>query len=89
MKIDTIVTLDGNEKYYLSLETIQDNNKYFLALKVDENDEPLDESKIFLEEVDGDNYFLTEVEDEDILKYLGAVFVTRFNENIDKLNEED
>lgn len=84
MKKDTIVTLDEQDKWYLSDETSQNGNKYFLALKVDENEKPLDESKIFMEEIDGDDIYLVEVEDEETLKYLGAVFISNFRDIVNE-----
>ena len=41
MKVDTIVTLDGNERYYLVDKTEQDGKTYFLATKLKEDNTPL------------------------------------------------
>jgi hypothetical protein len=89
MKVETIVTLDEKDRWYLSEETEQNGVKYFLALEIGEDDEPTDKSKIFKEEIDGDDTYLTEVDDEDTLKFLGAVFITKFNKVVDDMIDAD
>jgi len=88
MKTETIVTLDEQDRWYLTDETEQNGVKYFLGLKLDKNDEPLEESRIFEEEIIGEDKYLTEVTDENTLKYLSAIFITKFSEMVDELNEE-
>lgn len=87
VEVGRIVTLDDTDKYYLSDETEQNGKTYFLGLKVDENDDPSDESLIFEKEIDGEDVYLTEVEDEDIKNYLSAVFITKMNKVLDDLEE--
>lgn len=88
MKLDTVVTLEGNEKYYLADETVQNDTKYFLANKLDENDEISIESCIFEEIKDGEDFYLDEVLDQSKIKYLTAVFTSNLISDIDELKEE-
>ncbi len=87
MKLDTVVTLEGNEKYYLVDETIQNDKKYFLANKLDDNEEITIESCIFEEIKDGEDYYLDEIVDENIIKYLTTVFTSNLISDIDELKE--
>lgn len=80
MKTDTIVTLDGNERYYLVDKTEQDGKTYFLATKLKEDNTPLEESQIFEEIVEDGTTYLETVEDELTYNQLSAVFVTKFND---------
>ena len=86
MEKDTIVTLDENDRWYLAEETTQDGKKYFLAVIVDENNEPGDISKIYEEEKENGEYYLTEVTDEKILNYLTAVFIAKANDKLDEIS---
>lgn len=80
MKVDTIVTLDGNERYYLVDKTEQDGKKYFLATKLKEDNTPLEESQIFEEIVEEGTTYLETVADELTYNQLAAIFVTKFND---------
>lgn len=80
MKVDTIVTLDGNERYYLVDKTEQDGKTYFLATKLKEDNTPLEESQIFEEIVEEGTTYLETVADELTYNQLTAIFVTKFND---------
>ncbi len=88
MKLDTIVTLEGNEKYYLADETVQNGIKYFLANKLDENEEITTEACIFEEIKDGEDFYLDEVTDAEKMKYLTAVFTSNLINDIEEIKEE-
>ena len=80
MKVDTIVTLDGNERYYLVDKTEQDGKTYFLSKKLKEDNTPLEESQIFEEIVEEGTTYLETVADELVYNQLAAIFVTKFND---------
>ena len=80
MKVDTIVTLDGNERYYLVDKTEQDGKTYFLATKLKEDNTPLEESQIVEEIVEEGTTYLETVADELVYNQLAAIFVTKFND---------
>ena len=80
MKVDTIVTLDGNERYYLVDKTEQDGKTYVLATKLKEDNTPLEESQIFEEIVEEGTTYLETVADELTYNQLAAIFVTKFND---------
>ncbi|MDD2409522.1 MAG: hypothetical protein PHD03_02240 [Bacilli bacterium] len=89
MKLDTIVELEGNKKYYILDETIQNDKKYFLATKLDENEEMTDESIIFEENKVGEDFFLKEVTEESTAKYILSVFTTTLINEIETEKKED
>ena len=80
MKVDTIVTLDGNQRYYRVDKTEQDGKTYFLATKLKEDNTPLEESQIFEEIVEEGTTYLETVADELTYNQLAAIFVTKFND---------
>lgn len=82
MEIDTVVTLDDNKKYYLADVTEQDGKRYFLANLIDEEGDPTLESNIFVEDKEGDNYYLDPVTDEKVFNYITAVFAANLNDLI-------
>ena len=88
MELDTIVTLEGNEKYYLADETIQNDVKYFLANKLDDNEEVTTESCIFEEIKEGEDIYLDEVLDVTKIKYLTTVFTSNLISDLEEMNEE-
>ncbi|MDD4706175.1 MAG: hypothetical protein PHS24_03065 [Bacilli bacterium] len=89
MKLDTIVELEGNKKYYILDETIQNDKKYFLATKLDENEEMTAESTIFEENKVGEDIFLKEVTNEETARYILSVFTTTLINEIDDEKKED
>lgn len=82
MNAHKVVTIDNGNKYYLADVTEQNGNRYFLANKLDDKDNLTDDSSIMIEVKEDGKCYLKLVEDEKIINYLSAVFVT-------KLGEED
>jgi hypothetical protein len=85
MKVETIVTLEGTDKYYLADETIQNGIQYFLATKLTENDELGDESCIFEVIPDGEDFYLDEVKEAKLKNFLTAVFTSNFISEVDEM----
>lgn len=79
------ITLNNNEKWYICDQTNQNGNIYYLAIKLDENNEPGDESKIFKKVQKDERVFLDDKIDEKTFKYLTAIFITDFNNNYEKI----
>ncbi|NLL02019.1 MAG: hypothetical protein GX265_03255 [Mollicutes bacterium] len=88
MQLDSIVTLEDNEKYYLADETVQNGIKYFLANKLDETEEITTEAYIFEEIKDGEDFYLDEVTDVEKMKYLTAVFTSNLINDMEEMKEE-
>jgi len=88
MKVETIMTLQNDDRYYLVDETVQDGKKYFLANKLDKADEMTDKSSIFEEIIKEGVVFIDEVKDIKLANYIAAIFTAKFIENIDE-NIED
>ncbi|MDD4187553.1 MAG: hypothetical protein PHX04_02145 [Bacilli bacterium] len=90
MEIDTIVTLEEKEKYYLADMTIQNDVKYFLANKLDDNEDLMKESCIFEEVLDGDDIYLDEVLDINKIKYLTTIFTSNLISDLeDEAGDEE
>jgi len=85
MTLETIVTLEDGERYYLADETVQNGIKYFLANKLDGEDNLTEESFIFQETVDGADTYLDLVEDETVSNYIAAVFTANFVSEVDEM----
>ena len=84
MKVDTIVEMENRETFYIADETVPTGVKYYLANKVDENDEPTTDTKIFKETLDGNDIYLDVVKDESELNYLGAIFLANFSNDLEE-----
>ncbi len=84
MRVNTIVEMYNGENFYIADETLQNGVKYYLANKVDENDEPTEESKIFKETLDGNDIYLDVVKDENELNYITAIFLANFSNKLDE-----
>ena len=82
------ITLDNNEKWFICDETIQNGDTYYLAVKLDDNNEVSDESKIFKAVKKDNKVFFDDKIDENIYKYLTAIFITDFNNNLDQIKED-
>lgn len=70
MQVDEMITLENGKKYGLLLESELENNKYFLAVMVDDNEEPLNDFKVFKEMVKNNETFVLEEKDPLILDKL-------------------
>ena len=55
--------------------------------KIDKNDNPEAESKIFKEVKDGDHTFLDDQIDSETYQYLAAIFVTNYTNNSEEIAE--
>ena len=86
--LNKALTLNNNEKWYICDETTQNENTYYLALKFDENNEPSDESKVFRKVVKNDRTYLDDKIDEETYKYLLAIFMADFNNNLEKIKND-
>lgn len=84
MRVNTIVEMHNGENFYIADETLQNGVKYYLANKVDENDVPTEESKIFKETLEGNDIYLDVVKDEGELNYITAVFLANFSNMLDE-----
>ena len=68
MKINTIITLDNQEKYMVLNSTVYENSSYFLVMGMDENNEVISSKvAIFKAENEGEDIYVTKVEDNDLM----------------------
>lgn len=61
LEINTIITLENNEKYQIINENLYNGKKYFLANKIDDQTET-----IFEEELEGLDIYVREVLDKEM-----------------------
>ena len=65
LKINTIITLENQEKYVVLNETMYGGIKYFLVMGVDENKDIVPTNIAILEEIiEGDEIFVDRVRDQ-------------------------
>ena len=68
MKINTIITLDNQEKYMVLNSTVYENSNYYLVMGMDENNEVISSTvAIFKAENEGEDIYVTKVEDNDLM----------------------
>jgi len=83
--LDKIVELENNKSYVMLDETVLNNIKYYLGLRLDQNEEPTNNYLFFEETLEGDNTFLTPIENED----MKGLLLTAFTVNLlDKAYDE-
>lgn len=83
--LDKIIELENNKSYVILEETILNNNKYYFGLRLEENEEPTNNYLFFEEFKEGNDVFLTPIEDEDMKGLLLTAFTVNF---VDKAYDE-
>lgn len=67
LTINTIITLENNEKYIVLNETFYQGSKYFMVMGVDEEKQILPNNvAIFKELIEGLDTYIVKVEDSDL-----------------------
>ena len=68
MKINTIITLDNQERYMVLNQTTYENQDYYLVMGMDENNEVIS-SKVAIKtkKKEGEDIYVTKVEDNDLM----------------------
>ena len=85
MEKDTVVTLDDNSEYILLEKLELDKEEYFLGVKLEKNTgEPTKEYEVFKSEKDGEDYYLTDIEDDDLKIKLIEFFAKKFEKEFKK-----
>lgn len=75
LSINTIITLDTNEKYIVLNETLYEGNKYFMVMGIDDKKQVIPEKAgIFKECVEGLDTYIVKVEEPELLANLTKVF---------------
>lgn len=83
--VDKIVELENNKSYVILDETLLNSVKYYFGLRLNENEEPTNNYLFFEESKEGENTFLTPVEDDDMKGLLLTTFTVNF---LDKVYDE-
>ena len=83
--VDKIVELENEKSYVILDETLLNSIKYYFGLRLNENEEPTNNYLFFEESKEGENTFLTPVEDDDMKGLLLTTFTVNF---LDKVYDE-
>ena len=83
--VDKIVELENEKSYVILDETILNNIKYYFGLRLTENEEPTNNYLFFEESKEGDETFLTPVEEDEMKGILLTSFTINF---LDKVYDE-
>lgn len=83
--VDKIIELENNKKYVILDETSFNNTNYCFGLRITDNEEPTNNYLFFEESKEGENTFLTPIEDEEMKGLLLTAFTVNF---LDKTYDE-
>lgn len=87
IKINTIITLENNEKYVVLNETMYGGIKYFLVMGVDKDKNIIPNNIAILEEIiDGQEVYVDRVRDKELIIILTRILKSQL-ENSLKDNE--
>jgi len=74
LTINTIITLENNEKFVVLNETIYEGNKYFMVMGIDENKEIIPSKVSIVKElVEGIETFIIKITDSELISKLTDV----------------
>ncbi|MBQ2872771.1 MAG: hypothetical protein IJE89_02085 [Bacilli bacterium] len=83
--VDKIVELENDRNYVILDETLLNGKKHYFGLRLNENEEPTNNYLFFEESKEGNDTFLTPVEDDDMKGLLLTAFTVNF---LDKVYDE-
>lgn len=83
--VDKIVLLENNKSYVILDETLLGNVKYYFGLRLNEKEDPTNNYLFFEEYKDGNDTFLTPIENENVKGLLLTAFTVNF---LDKVYDE-
>lgn len=87
LKINTIITLENNEKYVVLNETMYGGIKYFLVMGVDNNKNIIPNNIAILEEIiEGQDVYVDRVRDQELIIILTRILKAQL-ESSNKDNE--
>ncbi|CDF12311.1 unknown [Mycoplasma sp. CAG:776] len=82
MNKEDIITLEDNVEYMvLDIATIN-QEKYLFCVEIDEEEMPKNNYKYFQEINESNNIFVEEVEDQDVIEAISAIFTANHLNNI-------
>lgn len=71
LSINTIITLENNEKFIVLSETFYEGSKYFMVMGIDENKEIIpNKVSIFKEMVEGIDTYIIKISDPELISKL-------------------
>ena len=82
---DKIVELENNKSYVILDETVLNDTRYYFGLRLNKNEEPTNNYLFFEESIEGDDTFLTPIEEDETKGLLLTAFTVNF---LDKVYDE-
>ena len=82
MNKEDIITLEDNVEYMVLDTALFNHDKYLYCVEIDEEEMPKSEYKYFKEINEDGNLFTEEVEDENIIEAISAMFALNVLNNI-------
>lgn len=74
LTINTIVTLENNEKFVVLNETMHEGSKYFMVMGINENKEIIPSKvAIFKEMVEGIDTYIIKISDPELISKLTSI----------------
>lgn len=83
--VDKIIELENGKSYVILDETMLNSTKYYFGLRINEKEEPTNNYLFFEEYKEGNDTFLTPIEDENMKGILLTAFTVNF---LDKAYDE-
>lgn len=80
--VDKIVELENNNSYVILDEKQLSDKKYYYGLRLDINEEPTNNYLFFEELKEGNDTFLTPIEDEDMKGLLVTAFTINYLDKV-------
>ncbi|MGM9834936.1 MAG: hypothetical protein ACI31M_04080 [Bacilli bacterium] len=82
LKINTIITLENDEKYVVLNETMYGGIKYFLVMGVDNNKNIIPNNVAILEEIiEGQDVYVDRVRDQELIIILTRILKSQLEEH--------
>lgn len=79
LTINTIITLENDEKYIVLNETLYKGSKYFMAMGIDDKKNLIPEKVSILKElIEGIDTYIIKIEDQDLILTITKIFEKQF-----------
>ncbi|MEG1506805.1 MAG: hypothetical protein RR478_04855 [Bacilli bacterium] len=88
MKVDGVITLEGNINCLLLDKANYNNDNYFLAVVLDDEEEPTEDYVVLKEIIENEETYVLRETNEDVLAELLKLFTKTFNTMVEGLNED-
>ena len=70
INLNTVITLENNEKYIVLNETVYDDNKYYLVMGIDDNNQVIQSKVAIIKEIVEDDLYIEKINDSNLISEL-------------------